>query len=320
MAFSGQQLTLSGAPTELIPVVSPTGGEPTAVATIVNGGTIMSATSSGVALTQIGPATAVNTPVTFAMSPYTVVAADIVLMCATSGGAISVVLPTAASSTNRVIQVVDASGSAASNNVTITVSGGGTINGSASYVINLAYGTATFFSTGAFWVVTDKIASSGGGGGYATGVRQIVNSYTGGVSSTSTTLPADNTIPQNTEGAQFLTATITPQSATSTLVILASIGAFTTGGGIAATVTAALFRDATANAFAAATQVVNTSGTTAHMFLSYSIASAAAVATTIRLRMGQNTAGTMVFNGYAGPTQYFGGVTASGLTVIEVGA
>jgi hypothetical protein len=56
------------------------------------------------------------------------------------------------------------------------------------------------------------------------------------------------------------------------------------------------------------------------MFLSYSIASAAAIATTIRLRMGQNTAGTMVFNGYAGPTQYFGGVTASGLTVIEVGA
>ena len=86
MAFNGQKLTLSGAPDELIPVVSPTAGEPTAVATFIAGSQVMAGTSSGLSITQIGPATAVNTPVTFAMSPYTVVSSDIVLMCATSAG------------------------------------------------------------------------------------------------------------------------------------------------------------------------------------------------------------------------------------------
>lgn len=160
MAFTGQKLTISGAPDELLPVASPTGGDPTSVATFVAGSQVMSGTSSGLAVTQTGPAKSVNTPVTFAMSPYTVLSPDIVIMCATSGGAISIVLPTAVSSANRTIRVMDASGSAATNNVTVTVSGGGTISGAANYVINSAYGTVGLISNGSVWYVTDKVAAA----------------------------------------------------------------------------------------------------------------------------------------------------------------
>ena len=128
--------------------------------TLVNGTQVMSATSTGVSVAQAGPMTATSTPVTNAMSPYTVLSTDLVLMCATSGGAIAVVLPTAASSANRVIRVVDASGSAASNNVTITVSGGGNISGSASYVINSAYGAVGLMTNGSTWFVTDRVAAT----------------------------------------------------------------------------------------------------------------------------------------------------------------
>lgn len=316
MAFSGQQLSFSSGPDELLPIGSPT-GEPTIVRTIVDGTTVMTATSAGVSITPSGPEIQLSTPITPAMSPYNVALTDVSLLCSTSG-AISVVLPTAASSTYRVIQIVDASGGAASNNITITVSGGGTINGSASYVINLAYGTATFVSTGAFWVVTNKIAASGGGGGgYATGVRQVVASFTGSVSSTTTQLPADNTPPQNTEGAQFLTATITPQSATSNLLVMANVGASTPSA--IATVTAALFRDSATSAFAVAAEAAPNINAATPFAMSFVVASGSTSATTFRLRMGMNTAGTLYFNGYSGPTTYFGGLCASGLTIIEYG-
>lgn len=316
MAFSGQQLSFSSGPDELLPIGSPT-GEPTIVRTIVDGTTVMTATSAGVSITPSGPEIQLSTPITPAMSPYNVALADVSLLCSTSG-AISVVLPTAASSTYRVIQIVDASGGAASNNITITVSGGGTINGSASYVINLAYGTATFVSTGAFWVVTNKIAASGGGGGgYATGVRQIVTSFTGSVSSTTTQLPADNTPPQNTEGAQFLTATITPQSATSNLLVMANVGASTPSA--VATVTAALFRDSATSAFAVAAEAAPNINAATPFAMSFVVSSGSTSATTFRLRMGMNVAGTLYFNGYSGPTTYFGGLCASGITIIEYG-
>jgi len=175
------------------------------------------------------------------------------------------------------------------------------------------------WSTAAGMWVPTTVSGGGGGGGYATGVRQIVSSYTQAVSSTTTVLPADNTIPQNTEGAQFLAVTITPQSATSTLLVTATIGAFT----VSATLTpvAALFRDSAANAFAAGVQVA-TSGTSAHMVLSAAVASSSTASTTFKLRMGPNAAGTLYINGYPSspsPLQYFGGVCQTGLVVMEVG-
>ena len=78
-------------------------------------------------------------------------------------------------------------------------------------------------------------------------VRQVVFTSTTSYASGSTILPYDNTIPQNTEGDQYMTATITPNSATSKLIIQA-IGVFWTAS--ADVTSAALFQDSTANALA----------------------------------------------------------------------
>ena len=46
-------------------------------------------------------------------------------------------------------------------------------------------------------------------------VLQVVNYQTGALASGTTTMPTDNTIPQNTEGTEFMTLAITPRSASS---------------------------------------------------------------------------------------------------------
>lgn len=75
-------------------------------------------------------------------------------------------------------------------------------------------------------------------------VLQVVNTQTGVMSTGITTIPNDDTIPQNTEGAEVMTLAITPKSATSKLKIdvVANLAAATTGN-----VIAALFQDSTAN-------------------------------------------------------------------------
>ncbi len=61
--------------------------------------------------------------------------ADVIVTDLTIAGAVSVVLPVAAKIGHRV-EVVDGKGDAGANNVTITVAGGGTINGGASLVLS----------------------------------------------------------------------------------------------------------------------------------------------------------------------------------------
>lgn len=319
MAFSGQKLSFASGPDELIPVASPTSGEPTTIVTYANGTAVMTATSAGLSIAQSGPRTNLSTPVTPAMSPYSVGATDVTLLCSTSS-AISVVLPTAASGTYRVVQVVDASGAAASNNITVTVSGGGTINGAASYVINFAYGTATFMSTGAFWVVIDNVVSSGGGGGgggYATGVRQVVTSTLTARVTTTTAFLNSSSVPDQTQGAEALTATITPQSATSNLLVLVnSMAGVTTG---AMTTCHAIYRDA-GSAIGATATYGSIQNATFGMCLTATVASGSTSSTTFRYRYGPavNTVAA-VLNGN-GSTQYFGTAASTRMTVIEYGA
>ena len=52
------------------------------------------------------------------------------------------------------------------------------------------------------------------------GVVQTVSTQTGAVATGSTVMPSDNSIPQITEGTQFLSRTITPTSATNILSII----------------------------------------------------------------------------------------------------
>lgn len=149
------------------------------------------------------------------------------------------------------------------------------------------------------------------------GVRQAVSSFSGVRQTVTTILPVDGTIPQNTEGTEIYSVTITPQSATSNLLVIATVGARSPT--VSSSVALALFRDSTVDSFGAqtASQSANQGGFNTMVQV---IPSTAAVATTIKLRAGPSIAGTLYINGYTGPVTYFGGVAASGLIVIEYGA
>lgn len=146
-------------------------------------------------------------------------------------------------------------------------------------------------------------------------VVQVVAARTGAVGTTSTVMPFDDTVPQITEGAEFLTASITPTSATNKLLIQA---VFNGSCSTTSYITAALFQDATATALVAASKY-GASGTYEQVVLSVLVDAGTTSATTIRLRAGQHTAGTMTMNGDGGARR-LGGSMATTITITEIKA
>lgn len=178
-----------------------------------------------------------------------------------------------------------------------------------------ANGQVPGWSTAAgMWVPTT--VSGGGGGGYATGVRQVVYATLGTQVFSGSNIPFDNTIPQITEGFEILTVSITPQSITSNLYVLATanISCSQIASGIIA-----IFRDATANAFGVSSTAVLTANTAENATVMVTIPSNSTTASTIRLRGGAN-GGNLYVNGNAASGQSFGGRFATSLMVMEVGA
>ena len=146
-------------------------------------------------------------------------------------------------------------------------------------------------------------------------VLQVVRYQTGAVATGTTTIPFDNSIPQNTEGTEFMTLAITPKSATSTLLVeVVCMVAHSYAGFM--NLTAALFIDSTASSVATG---VMTCGEQWAMFLpfSHSQTSGSTSSMTFKVRAGSNQAGTMTFNGNYS-ARLFGGVAASSITITEV--
>ena len=136
-------------------------------------------------------------------------------------------------------------------------------------------------------------------------------------SSTGTTLiPFDNTIPQNTEGTQFITTSFTPTTTGNKLRIkVCVVGAYS----VAAHVTAALFQDSNANASAASAVKINNAGDVAEICFTYEYTTVSTSAITWAVRIGGSTAGTYTYNGTAG-AGLFGGVCTSSLVIEEIKA
>lgn len=154
---------------------------------------------------------------------------------------------------------------------------------------------------------TSQPVLSGGSGGK---LIQQVRSSTSSNTSTTTAIPVDNTIPQITEGAELLTAAITPTNASNILMIEFGISV-----GVATTpqLTAAIFVDATANALAAFPYAVD-SGSYYHLkFGRYFVTAGSTSARTYRLRYGPTAGGTAIIN----PNLY-GGVSFSSFVVTEI--
>lgn len=184
-------------------------------------------------------------------------------------------------------------------------------SGQTTYVNGVARIAAT--STG---VTLSGVVS--GAGGYATGVRQVVYATTGTQASGASTIPFDNTIPQITEGWEVLTCTITPQSATSTLYVTAIVNCSSSYAS-QNSVAVAIFRDSTANALGSNSTINPIQNALIILPIQVSSASGSTSATTFRMRIGANIGSTYT-NGQSAIGQLFGGVAATSIMVMEVGA
>jgi len=147
-------------------------------------------------------------------------------------------------------------------------------------------------------------------------VVQVVNTQTGALATGTTTVPTDDTIPQNTEGDEYMTLAITPTSATNKLRIDVSINVATSVSG-GHTLTAALFQDSTADALAAASMDTELANKQRQITFTYYMTSGTTSSTTFKVRAGAGSAGTTTFNGGSGG-RFMGGVMASSITITEI--
>lgn len=143
-------------------------------------------------------------------------------------------------------------------------------------------------------------------------VQESVSSFTA-VATGTTVLPLDDTIPQITEGIEFMTISFTPKSATNILVIEANV---MLASSVANNLIAALFQGATANALAAGSSNNQTANSARMVHVTHSMAAGTTSAITFRIRGGGNGAGTTTFNGVSG-ARLFGAISKSYIKVTE---
>ena len=146
---------------------------------------------------------------------------------------------------------------------------------------------------------------------------QVVYALDGEVATGTTLMPLDDTIPQITEGTEFLSASITPTSTTNKLKIEVQgyLGASTSTESIQH----ALFQDSTANAIAAMVMgKAGSAGEVSCATLVWWMDAGTTSSTTFSWRAGTDSAATTSFNGTSGGSRRLGGVSASSITITEV--
>jgi hypothetical protein len=142
-------------------------------------------------------------------------------------------------------------------------------------------------------------------------VRNTATSYT----SHAPTIPVDDTIPQNTEGTEILTATITPRLTTSRLYVEGVVPIASDNTALR-NLTVAIFRDSEANATRAYVVNVPVGAQLAVIPFKFSVPSTATTATTFRVRAGAN-AGAVYINGTASG-RLLGGAQAAEILITEI--
>ena len=162
-------------------------------------------------------------------------------------------------------------------------------------------------SSGSAWAST---APAGGGK-----ILQVVNTTNNSGATGATTLLNDDSIPQSSEGTEYMTLAITPAHANNKLVIQV---VFCHACSLNSVITMALFQDSTAGALAA---VHNWEAGNIHsqLLLTHYMTAGTTSATTFKLRAGCESGGTVTFNGINAGRR-LGGVSSSGITIFEISA
>ncbi len=253
--------------------------------------------------------TAAELPVTIKASSYTLLPSDVgTELQFLNASAVTVSLPPVGEVDNGYNVVIRNIGA---GTLTIDPSGSEQIDG----VTTLALATDDWQ-----WIRSDatewKTIASGSGSSSGSGkIVQIVNDQDGAVATGTTTIPSDDTIPQNTEGDEYMSLSITPTSATNKLkidvVVNVAVNVINT------TARTALFQDSTANALAAIQNELSSQDNrvVCDSFTHY-MEAGTTDSTTFKVRCG-GSSGTLTFNGQNG-SRLFGGVIASSITITEI--
>jgi len=161
-------------------------------------------------------------------------------------------------------------------------------------------------------VIGDGLATSGLPAGT---VIQVVSTTSVAMATGTTVIPNDDTIPQKTEGTEFLTLAITPTNASNKLKIEV-VGLWTSDGANTWAI-AALFQDSTAGALAVSHDFDATATAIVNHGLSHFMTAGTTSATTFKVRVGPHTSATVTMNG-ENEGRRFGGVLGSSITITEI--
>lgn len=146
-------------------------------------------------------------------------------------------------------------------------------------------------------------------------IINVVEDTDSAVATTTTTMPIDDTIPQNTEGAEFLSATINVTNAASKIKVEWGLNVATGTGGVNAA--AALFKDSETDARMARATNAGSTNTISEIGGEYMMTAGATGNMTWAVRAGPESAATLTVNGESGARR-FGGVAYSYLRVSEI--
>lgn len=146
-------------------------------------------------------------------------------------------------------------------------------------------------------------------------VIQSARLDSGGVATGTTTIPLDNTIPQNTEGDQYMSLAFVPTSAANKLWVTSQIVIANSTSSVF--VSAALFKDSVASALRANFGSLWTGGVPVALYLNHYLLAGSTASQTFKVRAGANAAGTTTINGQSG-AGFYGGVLNTYLQIDEV--
>jgi len=143
-----------------------------------------------------------------------------------------------------------------------------------------------------------------------------VHSQIGTVSTASSTIPEDDTIPQITEGTEVMALVLTPKATTHQLLVNVHLNVSVAGTN--KTVIAALFQDAISDAVSAVSRVpVNIKSDGLELRIQQPAGTTSPI--TFRVRIGSADGSTVTLNGQNG-IRLFGGVNISGMSITEIKA
>ena len=145
-------------------------------------------------------------------------------------------------------------------------------------------------------------------------IVQVVNTLNVASTTGTTLLPQDDTIPQSSEGTEFMTLAITPTNTNNILIVDVVAYMSSTAVGY---MSVGLFQDSTANALSATATGLFAANSTATVPLQYKMTAGTTSSTTFKVRLGANLSGTVRINGRDG-ARVFGGVGSSSITITEI--